>query len=75
MQCQQVNLRQDHNILAQKVVHAVVLHHATTNPSSRPNRGPPASAAHRYIEPAAGEAEQTSAMTAAVMKVKTMVTR
>jgi len=34
-------------LLAQKVVQAVVLHHATTNPSSLPYFGPPASAAHR----------------------------
>ena len=62
-------------VLAQNVVHAVVLHHATTKPKSLPNLGPPASAAHRYMDPAEGEAEQTSAMTAAVMKVNTQVTR
>lgn len=33
--------------LAQNVVHAVVLHQATTKPKKRPKRFPPASAAHR----------------------------
>ena len=63
------------DILAQKVVQAVVLHQATTNPSKRPYFGPPASAAQRYMDPAAGRAEHISAITAAVMKVKTNVIR
>lgn len=67
------HLAQKDDLLAQNVVQAVVLHHATIKPKSLPNFGPPASAAHKYIEPADGDAEQTSAMTAAVMKVKIIV--
>lgn len=51
-----------------------MLHQATMKPNSRPNLLPPASAAHRQIEPADGEAEHASAITAAVMNVNTQVT-
>jgi hypothetical protein len=62
-------------LLAQKVVQAVVLHYATTKPSNLPYLTPPASAAQIYIDPADGEAEQTSAMTAVVIKLKAIETR
>ena len=50
-----------------------MLHQATTKPKNRPSLFPPASAAQRYIDPEDGEAEQASAITAAVMNVKTHV--
>jgi len=61
------------HLFAQNVVQAVALHHATMNPKSRPNLGPPDSAAHKWIDPAAVNAEQISAITAAVINVKTHV--
>ncbi|KAF3399669.1 hypothetical protein DPV78_006178 [Talaromyces pinophilus] len=44
-------------------------------PRNRPKRGPPASAAHRYMDPASGNDEHISAITAAVMNVKKQVTK
>jgi hypothetical protein len=55
------------------VIQAVVDHQATTKPKNRAYFGPALSAAHMYMEPLRGNAEQISARTAAVMNMKTIV--
>lgn len=59
---------------ATKEVHAAHVQHPVTNPTRRPYLGPAAAAAHKYIDPDSGMAEQISASDAAVMIVPTHVT-
>jgi hypothetical protein len=60
-------------LLAANVIQEVQDHQATTNPANLAYFGPALSAAQMYIEPLNGNAEHTSAKTAAVITMKTEV--
>jgi hypothetical protein len=62
-------------LLAAKVIQAVQAHHATKKPKNLACFGPALSAAHIYMEPLNGRAEQISAKTAAVIHMKIIVMR
>ena len=60
-------------LLAANVIHAVQAHQATIKPTNLEYFGPALSAAHIYMEPLSGRAEQISASTAAVIHMNTRV--